>query len=125
MSIDYYDVVTIKVLGKYPPRTYTNGEKRLNFILGDAHVNNSVRACGPLTEHGGLISDHTAQWVGLNVTLLFGSTNPSPARHHKREFTMKNPLKKHEFQDKFGENAAQHKLSKKVQILRDGFAKFD
>ena len=38
---------------------------------------------------------------------------------------MKNPLKKHEFQDKFGEYAAQHKLSKKVQILRDDFAKFD
>ena len=36
---------------------------------------------------------------------------------------MKNPQKKHEFQNKFEEYPAQHKLSKKVQILRDDFAK--
>ena len=58
------------------------------------------------------------------MTLLFRSTNPPPARYHKRGFTMKNLQKKHEFKGKFGEHAEQHKLREKVQILRDDFAEF-
>ena len=56
-----------------PPRTYSSGTRRLDLILGDGHVLNAVQASGSLKEHDGLISDHTLQWVDLDIQALFGS----------------------------------------------------
>ena len=110
--------------GGTPPRTYANGSKRLDLLLGGVYMLNTVQACGSLKEHDGLTSDHTVQWADLDIDTLFGSEYPIPMSMQQRKFTLTNPKKKHKFQEKFRTYADYHNFSTKVAMIEKDFATF-
>ena len=54
-------------------RTCNSGPKRIDLILGDKCIRRAVIKSGSLEENDGFFSDHTMQWVDLNVKDLFKS----------------------------------------------------
>ena len=81
-----------------PPATYSRSDNRLDYILGDDHTRRAVVKSGALGLHEGILSDHTMQWVDLDISLLFQNEWYDPTSSCKRQFTLRNVKKKHKFQ---------------------------
>ncbi|KAL7526267.1 hypothetical protein ACHAWF_005244, partial [Thalassiosira exigua] len=109
-----------------PPRTYTRGKNRLDFILGDTFVLEAVVQSGSLGIHEGILScetipDHTLQWVDFDITALFGHDVYKPVAPCDRQFTIRNALRKHKFQDRLIELHKAMHIKEKVQQLANDF----
>eukprot|EP01082_Thalassiosira_pseudonana_P016104 g13603.t1 g13603 contig9:20890-21486(+) len=72
-----------------PPPTYSRGQKRVDFILGDMHVCEAAVQGGSLGMHAGLFSDHTLQFVDFDQRKLFRNETYTPLTVQERQFTLK------------------------------------
>ena len=75
-----YDIILHKNYKEWgtPPRTYQHSDSRIDFILGDQYVLDSVQQCGACGLHDTTQSDHTLQWVDFDIKTLFRSKVSDP-----------------------------------------------
>ena len=106
-----------------PPKTYSRGKKRIDYILGDDYVANAVVKSGALASQEGVLSDHTMQWVDLDVKLLFKNKSYIPMKPCEREFTLVNAKKKRTFQEELLKSHKENKTKEKVEKLSEDFEK--
>jgi hypothetical protein len=71
-----------------PPRTYQWSDNGLDYILGDDHIFNALRGCGACGLQDAMHSDHTLQWIDLNIMDVFRSKAYDPICRFGREFTL-------------------------------------
>lgn len=105
-----------------PPPTYSRSARRLDYILGDKVLIDSIIQSGSLQQDEGVLSDHTLQWVDFDPKLLFRNTALVPMTVGERQFTLTNAKKKHLFQEKLQEIHAHQKIPERVTTLARDFA---
>ena len=104
-----------------PPSTYSRGQKRLDWFLGDSFLKERLVKSGSLALHEGNITDHTLQWADFHTRRTFGNQSTVPVNPSERQFTLSNPKKKHAFQDKLKEIHEHQKIKERVFQLSDDF----
>ncbi|KAL7549686.1 hypothetical protein ACHAWF_012949 [Thalassiosira exigua] len=68
-----------------------------------------------------MISDHTLQWVDFCIKKLFNENIGPHVSPFDRQFTLRNPKKKHEFQKKLHELNDKDRVEDKVKALAKDF----
>jgi hypothetical protein len=104
-----------------PPPTYSRGQKRIDFILGDMHVCEAAIQGGSLGMHEGLFSDHTLQFVDFDQRRLFPNEAHTPLIRQERQFTLKNAIKKNAFLRKLCEIHSHQRIGDRVVALAQAF----
>ena len=79
-SAQLYDIMSSRH-GMNCPRTYVRGNKRIDYILGTKNIVNAISKCGILAFNTGIISDHRALWLDLEINLLLKQHLPSMYKH--------------------------------------------
>ena len=105
-----------------PPRTYQWSDNRLDYILGDDHIYQALRGCGACGLQDAMHSDHTLQWIDLDVMAVFRSKAYDPICRFGREFTLSDAIKKKAFQSKLTEIYIHQKFCERVQEMCDEFS---
>eukprot|EP00970_Alexandrium_tamarense_P011192 scaffold2391_cov126-Alexandrium_tamarense.AAC.1 len=105
-----------------PPPTYSRGQKRIDFILGDMHVCEAAVQGGSLGMHEGLFSDHTLQFVDFDQKRLFRNETYTPLSVQERQFTLNNSIKKNAFLKKLYEIHSQQRIGDCVVALAQAFS---
>eukprot|EP00956_Cyclotella_meneghiniana_P028242 scaffold65096_cov24-Cyclotella_meneghiniana.AAC.2 len=82
------------------PPLYAGGKKRIDFLLGNDHVQRAVINLGVLGLYDGLkASDHTMQYMDLDEKLLFQDDTFTPMPGFHREFKLHDVKRKTQLQD--------------------------
>ena len=105
-----------------PPPTYSRGQKRIDFILGDMHVCEAAVQGGSLGMHEGLFSDHTLQFVDFDQKRLFRNETYTPLSVQERQFTLNNSIKKNAFVKKLYEIHSHQRIGDRVVALAQAFS---
>ena len=104
--------------------TCNRGSKCIDLILGDAFIRKAVIEADHLKKTK-VSSDHTMQWVDLNIKDLFQSEQVVPSARAKYKIVCANKhyvhKKKHAFQEKFEKLNAYHKVEAKINKLEADF----
>ena len=79
-SAQLYDIMSSRH-GMNCPRTYVRGNKRIDYILGTKNIVNAISKCGILAFNTGIISDHRALWLDLEINVLLKQHLPSMYKH--------------------------------------------
>jgi hypothetical protein len=116
------------VIGEYhsatqgpPPRTFQWSNNRLDYILSDDYVFNTVMGCGACGLQDAMHSDHTMQWVDLDIRKLFRNKAYEPVCRFSREFRLSNVIKKRAFQEKLTEIYIHQKFCERVKEMTEEF----
>ena len=68
-SGELYDLLSSKH-GANAPNTYLRGTNTIDYILGTKGVKYALERCGMLSFNDGILSDHRALWIDLNLNNL-------------------------------------------------------
>ena len=112
-----HDIITTGREMEAPP-SYARGKKRIDFLLGNDHVQRAVINSGALGLYDGLkASDHTMQYVDLDEKLLFQDDTFTPMPGFHREFKLHDVKRKNKFQETLQERYVHQNIAKRVTEL--------
>lgn len=114
-----HDIITAGRDERAPP-SYARGAKRIDFMLGDDHIQRAVVNSGALGLHDGIsASDHTMQYIDLDEKLLFGDDSFTPIQGYHREFKLYDIKRKNDFTETLLEAYEHQRIGEKVDELAD------
>ena len=112
-----HDIITTGGDIEAPP-SYARGKKRIDFLLGNDHVQRAVINSGALGLYEGLkASDHTMQYVDLDEKLLFQDDTFTPMPGFHREFKLHDIKRKTHFQETLQKRYEHQNIAKRVNDL--------
>eukprot|EP00956_Cyclotella_meneghiniana_P017405 scaffold28324_cov45-Cyclotella_meneghiniana.AAC.1 len=112
-----HDIITTGREMEAPP-SYARGKKRIDFLLGNDHIQRAVINSGALGLYDGLkASDHTMQYVDLDEKLLFQDDTFTPMPGFHREFKLHDIKRKTHFQETLQKRYEHQNIAKRVNDL--------
>ena len=80
--------------GMHSPNTYIRGTQTIDYVFGTERVNEAVIQCGMPPFNEGIVTDHRALWVDLDLPrLLHGSLTSPPTQLSRPQTKNKKQVK--------------------------------
>ena len=106
-----------------PPRIYARVSQRLDYLLGNQHIQEAAERSGQLALHEGYMSDHTVGWIDFNTTALFPDTAYSSEAPKLRQLVLTNKEKKRQYQEKLRDIHKHQQIARQIKTLEEDFEK--